>query len=99
MGDRQPILPPRPPVRLALWAAANAQWFRLAGVLSRLFAAAVRAGRRALAPREEAPIPALASAGRHSLGLDPWMFARVSGPRGAADGEDRPTVPQVRRVS
>jgi hypothetical protein len=99
MEDREPILPPRPPIHRAMWAAANALWFDIAGALARLRAAAVRAGRRAIMPREAAPVPALASGPRHSLGLDPWVFGRVSRPRTEGADSDRPTVVQVRRLS
>src|SRR5262245_9256083 len=61
MRDREPILPPRPPVRIALWAAANARWFGLVDAWSRLLAAAVRFRRRAFSAREETRLAALAS--------------------------------------
>jgi hypothetical protein len=98
MGDREPILPPRPPIRLLLWAAASAGWFRVRSTLSRVLCAAIRRGRRALAPREEAAIPTISSGGRESLRLDPWMFAPVAGPRERGSASERPTVAQIRRV-
>jgi hypothetical protein len=99
MEDREPILPPRPSLRRAAWAAANAAWFHVAGALAKRLVAAVRAGRRPTAPREETPVSAPASGAPQSLGLDPWVFGRVSARRRDASDSDRPTVVQVRRAS
>jgi hypothetical protein len=35
MEDRATILPPPPPLRIAVWAVVNVIWFRLAGVVLR----------------------------------------------------------------
>jgi hypothetical protein len=46
MDEHQPILPPPPPLRVALWALLNVLWFRLAYDLGRRGKRAVKAARQ-----------------------------------------------------
>ena len=91
------MLPPRPSARVALWAAANACWFRLAAAFSRILQSVAGRLLRALAARERPALPACEA--RSSLAVERLvMIARGSALRRRASAAERVTVPQVRRA-
>jgi hypothetical protein len=109
MNEREPILPPPPSTRLALWAVLNALWFRVVDTVVRRLGGAVRVARRGVAllgPEEGADrlgsITVLAREGRLSSLLGRLAMERSASsaprPRRPAPGDDRPTAVEVRRA-
>jgi hypothetical protein len=83
---REPILPPPPPLRVAVRAALHALWFRAAAALHARVATAVRAVRR--------PLARLASVERPC----PLPRAGLEAPLALLAREERATVVHGRRA-